>query len=318
MSAALKDAKKRFEIPVPFVSVVIPTYNRAAVLADTVRYLLGQDYPSYEIIVVDQSPDAGGSLSPVFGDPRVAYHVIRGRGPQASKNFGIERAKGDIILTVDDDIIPEPDLIARHVANYADPKVGAVGGRVFSPGQEATDHETVGTFRRTGIAVGNYTSNKRMPISTVFGCNFSFRRRLFDTVGPYDTRYIGNFVREESDLCARITKAGYTIIFEPDARVVHLQAPSGGCRVEDDLFWQFYFLHNNTLFFLGHLKRRYLPFFLFEHLRRALVFTYHHGKQPAMLSFLLGGMRLGLRTYRTGAVDTALLERYLARGERLR
>jgi GT2 family glycosyltransferase len=303
----------------PFVSVVIPTYGRPEVLADTIRYLLAQDYPRYEIIVVDQTEETTAARrAPVFDDARVSYAAIRERGPQAAKNFGIGRARGDIILTVDDDIIPEPDLIAQHVKNYDDPKIGAVGGRVFSPGEGETDHRKIGVIKPNGIVLGNYTSRRKKPISTVFGCNFSFRKAAFETVGQYDTRYIGNFVREETDLCARIIKAGYTIIFEPDARVIHLRAPSGGCRVENDLLWQFYFLHNNTLFFLSHMKRWFLPFFLFEHLKRAFVYFYHHGKKPAMLLFLIRGMYLGAHTYRTGGVDTALLDRYLAAADKFR
>jgi GT2 family glycosyltransferase len=298
------------KITLPFVSVIVPTYRRQEMLVETVRHLLDQDYPAYEIIVVDQSEEAIGS-DPVFNDTRVSYFTILERGPQAAKNFGIGRARGDIILTVDDDIVPEPDLIARHVDNYDDPKIGAVGGRVFSPGDKETDHETIGVMRPNGIAIGNYTSRVRRPIFTVIGCNFSFRRRVFEAVGPYDTRYIGNFVREESDLCARIVKAGHTIMYDPEARIVHLRAPSGGCRVERDLIWHFYFLHNSTLFFLSHMKRRFLPFFLYEHIRRAVVYSYHHGKDPGILLSLMRGMYLGLRTYRTGAVDTVLLGRYL-------
>ena len=188
---------------------------------------------------------------------------------------------------------------------------GRWAGGSFLPEKRETDHRKIGVIKPNGIVAGNYTSRRKKPISTVFGCNFSFRKAAFETVGQYDTRYIGNFVREETDLCARIIKAGYTIIYEPDARVIHLRAPSGGCRVENDLLWQFYFLHNNTLFFLSHMKRRFLPFFLFEHLKRAFVYFYHHGKEPAMLLFLIRGMYLGVRTYRTGGVDTALLDRCL-------
>jgi GT2 family glycosyltransferase len=309
MNSAKKRADTLSKTVTPFVSVIVPTYRRPVVLAETVRHLLGQDYPSYEIIVVDQSEEA--RRSPVFDDARVSYFSIPERGPQAAKNFGIRHARGDIILTVDDDIVPDPDLIAQHVKNYGDPLIGAVGGRVFSPGQPETDDRTIGVIKPNGIAVGNYTSRIKRPISSVFGCNFSFRKRVFEAVGPYDMRYIGNFIREESDLCARIIKAGHTIIFEPDARIIHLKAPSGGCRVERDLIWQFYFFHNNTLFFLSHMKRRFLPFFLFEHVRRALVYSYHHGKEPAILLLLMRGMYLGMRTYRAGAVDTALLSRYL-------
>lgn len=301
----------------PFVSVIVPTYRRPDILAETVRHLLGQEYPSYEIIVVDQSEEPRTRRSPVFCDSRVTYFSVRGRGPQAAKNYGIARARGAIILTVDDDIVPAPDLITRHVRNYGDPRVGAVGGGVFSPGEVGTDSPVVGAVRPNGIVTGNYTSRRRSEIATAAGGNFSFRKEIFDAVGPYDARYIGNFIREETDLCARIIKAGYSIIYEPEARIVHLKAPSGGCRVEGDLIWQFYFLHNNTLFFLTHMRRRFLPFFLLEHVRRALVYTYHHGKRPEMLRFLLSGMWLGLRTYRAGAVDEALLGKYLRAADKL-
>ena len=62
------------------------------------------------------------------------------------------------------------------------------------------------------------------------GCNMSFKRHVLDRVGGFDTRYVGNAYREESDICMRVRRAGFAVRFAPAAKLVHLEAPAGGCR----------------------------------------------------------------------------------------
>lgn len=58
----------------------------------------------------------------------------------------------------------------------------------------------------------------------------AFVRSLFEEVGLFDEHYTGNAAREESDVAMRLRRRGWPILLNPLAAVVHLEAPSGGCR----------------------------------------------------------------------------------------
>jgi chlorobactene glucosyltransferase len=106
----------------PLVSIVIPARNEAAMIETTVRAFLAQDYPTLEVIVVDdRSTDGTGDLVRRIGDPRVT--VIDGAEPPAgwlgkpwALDQGSRRARGELILLVDADIIYAPPTIGAAVA----------------------------------------------------------------------------------------------------------------------------------------------------------------------------------------------------------
>lgn len=63
------------------------------------------------------------------------------------------------------------------------------------------------------------------------GCNHSARTAILRRLGGYDTNYIGSAFREDTDMAIRIWKSGGLIIFDPEAWLTHLAAPTGGCRI---------------------------------------------------------------------------------------
>lgn len=92
-------------VPRPLVSVVIPTFNRAALLDRAIRSVLRQTYEAWEVIVVDDcSSDATGVAVSGFGDHRIKYirHLVN-LGGSAARNTGIRAACGDFIAFLDDD-----------------------------------------------------------------------------------------------------------------------------------------------------------------------------------------------------------------------
>ena len=82
------------------LSIIIPTFDRADYLWATVEDLLRQDFTEFELLIIDQSPEA----TPVPNDPRVHYYRVPPIGPLAGINEGIERACGEIILILNDDV----------------------------------------------------------------------------------------------------------------------------------------------------------------------------------------------------------------------
>ena len=118
------------EATTPRISIVVPTYNRARVLARLLRALERQTTPAegFEVIVVDDgSTDATGSVLAEDYSYRLRALSQANAGPAAARNTGIACASGEIILFVDDDVIPRDDLIERHLAAHEGREVVAFG-----------------------------------------------------------------------------------------------------------------------------------------------------------------------------------------------
>jgi len=146
-----------------------------------------------------------------------------------ARNMGIQIAKGDIIIFVDDDIKPLPGLISGHLSAYEDPSVGAVAGRIFEPGQEETDKiDRRALDPRNGLDFAHFNHNERIDVLTARGCNMSFRREVLMKLGGFDPCF--KRIRDDSDMSFRVRAAGYRLIFEPTATLIHYSAKSGGTR----------------------------------------------------------------------------------------
>src|SRR5262245_35313420 len=97
----------------PFISVIIPTYERVGQLSVCLGALVAQDYPRdhFEVLVVDDgsatSPEAGVDA---FRDRlNVQFLTQRHAGPATARNFGAAHAKGDFLAFTDDDCVPAPN-----------------------------------------------------------------------------------------------------------------------------------------------------------------------------------------------------------------
>jgi glycosyltransferase involved in cell wall biosynthesis len=111
----------------PAVSVVIATYNRAHLIAETLDSVLGQSFRDFEVIVVDDgSTDHTREVVALFA-PRVQYIYHNNRGPSAARNLGVRQARGSWISIQDsDDLSASNHLSVLHGYVDAHPKVGMV------------------------------------------------------------------------------------------------------------------------------------------------------------------------------------------------
>ncbi len=102
----------------PFFSVVIPTYNRANFIADTLRSVLAQTFSAFEILVVDDgSKDNTAEVVQSFADPRLQYHVKKNGERGLARNYGFARAQGEYVLFLDSDDLLHPNHLATlHAA----------------------------------------------------------------------------------------------------------------------------------------------------------------------------------------------------------
>ncbi len=116
---------------VPKVSVVIPTYNRADLLSQSIRSVLAQTYGDFELIVVDDgSTDHTEQMVKSHQDHRIVYVKQANQERCVARNNGISRAAGDVIAFLDDDDLWFPDTLAAQIAVLDQhPEVGLVYSR---------------------------------------------------------------------------------------------------------------------------------------------------------------------------------------------
>ena len=217
----------------PLVSVIIITRNRPFLLRCCIECVLGQPYSGKEIIVVDSSFDEESELV-VAKYPEVKSVRLRGQRnnmPQA-RNAGMVASSGDIIAFIDDDAMVQPGWLESLVDAYLDETVGAAGGRVIDMPAPYCDQVSGPPrlfIRPSGRVISKdagLVSRIEMEVDHLIGCNMSFRRQALEQVGGFDPNYTLTNLREETDICIRVKKAGWRIVFRPPITVIHFSARS--------------------------------------------------------------------------------------------
>jgi len=291
--------QERSEISNIEISLVVPTYNRGLLLVDTLEGIC-RCIGEYEIIVVDQSlEELPEILAAVETRPEIRYFRISEIGLPNARNFGISKARGEIILFCDDDVIPSAGLVAAHLKNYRDQGIGGIAGRVL-PKNGRTISKANGPVGRisqwTGNQVDRFDSTIRAEVDHAQGCNMSFRRKVLEKIGGFDTRFGGSAFLEETDVCLRVKRAGYRIIFDPEAELIHLKEQSGGCRPKNEEHWYYWYGHNYMLLFLKNLSRRSFPIF-FSFRIANLLYGAVRSKNPLVLVRGVEGMLGGWHSF---------------------
>jgi GT2 family glycosyltransferase len=217
----------------PSVSVIIPTYNRPEVLCETMAMALAQDYPDFEVIVVDQTLEPSAAVRAFVEKSGSRLRYIQREVPNlpAARNAGVRISRGEIIVFMDDDVIVGPEYVAAHVHRYHDPSVGGVMGITFAP-DESDEAEVLkrdlATFgMREPLADGCFR------VESLVGCNSSYRREAFFKAGWADERFGGLGYCEDNDLSFRVGRSGYKLVLDPRVRLVHLALKTGGCGFRD-------------------------------------------------------------------------------------
>lgn len=259
----------------PLISVIIPTYEREEPLKETLEDVLRQDYPHFEVLVIDQTSTHTPSIQEYLEQrsrfKQIRWFRVSWASLPGARNYGVRRAQGEIVLFMDDDVKLPEGYLHSHARSYERPEVGAVAGRVFdrmklSDSAKAHGEDTPYQIEELprqamdpGIAwyyIDLVHTVKPQPVISARGCNMSFRRSIFTQHGVwFDERFRGSAVREESDFCLRLRKTGYQIWYDPDAHLVHLGEETGGCHdlSTRSLQYQLTFYHNHFLMALKNL-----------------------------------------------------------------
>ena len=184
----------------PLVSVIIPTYNRAQILRETLDSVLAQSYPAIEIVVVDDgsTDDTAAVVAQYAG--RARHIRQRNQGVEMARNKGIRVSTGDYLTFLDDDDLMLPSKIERQVEVLnSRPEVGLVHCRYHYVDEDGNHMETTGRLPEGDV---------RKPL--LWGCfpwsgGPLIRRECFDHIGEQEHRdWYGDW-----GMWLRIALAGY-------------------------------------------------------------------------------------------------------------
>jgi len=245
------------------VTVVVPTLNRGNVLLDCLSDLLQQSHRPLEIMVVDQSeqPSSEVERMAVQHTDIIRWHRVSFRGLLAARNFGWQRAKHEAVVFVDDDIRCGPLLTAEHLRALHLPGVGVVAGGIEEARGERCIVRQLGQFSRwTATPERGFSAFGEGDVDHAPGGNFSTWRKVLRRVNGFDERFqVGAALYEETDYCLRAQRAGFRIYFNGCARLTHLAAGGGGCRVTEIPDYVHGLAHNRGLMMRRHLRWYHLP-----------------------------------------------------------
>ncbi len=245
------------------VSIVVPTLNRGPYLMDTLHDLLAQDYGPIEILIVDQSSEENPALLSLarMHPASISHHRVAFRGLPRARNYGWQLASYEDIVFVDDDIRCGPSLIREHLRGLSQPNVGMVAGGIDEgiPAMKSTSPP--GQFNSwTATPERNFGAHDECLVQHVAGCNFSVRRSVLQAVGGFDEALAtGAALYEETDLCLRVRRFGFQIYFNGNARLTHLSAGNGGCRVPDLAKYIESLAHNRAILIGRNLRLLQVP-----------------------------------------------------------
>lgn len=214
------------------ISVIIPTFNRARMLEETVRSFLEcqTDGVDYELLIVDNnSLDRTKELSEQLAIqiPRIRYIFEPLQGANHARNRGIRESRGEIVAFVDDDVyFSHRWLTALESTFQRRPDVACVGGKVvphFEDGRPLwLDDDQLWVY---GVTRYGDLEREIRPPEIPIGCNMAFRRTVFDQIGNFHLslgRKGGSLLsNDENHLLLNIAKAGLKTLYSPDVQVTH-------------------------------------------------------------------------------------------------
>jgi GT2 family glycosyltransferase len=224
----------------PLVSIIIPTKDQVRLLRQCVSSIEEKtSYDPYEIIIIDNNSINSETIH--YLDALSDKHrVLRYPHPfnfSAINNFAAAQAKGEYLLFLNDDTqVIDGDWLTALLEQAQHPDVGAVGAKLLYP-NNSIQHAgvIVGFFGGAGHAFKNLPNNRTTYFgladltrncSAVTAACMMMRRKVFNEVGGFDEGL--KVVYNDVDLCLRIRKQGYLIVYTPFAVLYHFESASRG------------------------------------------------------------------------------------------
>ncbi len=256
-----------------FISVIIVNYNGKRWLEICLRALQKQDYPHFEVIIVDNASQDGSVKFVKKNYP--AFTLIENdtnQGFSGGNNVGLRKAKGAYIFLLNNDTRVEKNFLSTFISIFSKiPNLAVAQSKiVFMDDPKTID--SCGSFWTNTSFLYHYGNcknqslaqyNKPFPVFSIKGASAMIKRSVIDEIGLFDDDFWCYY--EETDFCHRAWLAGYECWYLPSATVFHGQ---GGTSLSfPNEFIQFHNFKNKLLSFLKNFELGRLlfiiPVFLF-------------------------------------------------------
>ncbi len=199
-------------------SIIIPVKSINDYVRETVPYIQRLTGPQWELMIIPNEEEPNEWLE----DGRVRVFPSGRVGPAAKRDMGAAKAKGKILVFLDDDSYPEPNLLDVATSYFSDPEIIALGGPGITPPSDAFWQRVSGAVflsRFTGGAPERY-----VPVGIAHqiddwpSVNLLVRRESFLAVGGFDCQY---WPGEDTRLCLKLKQTGKKLIYVPEMVVWH-------------------------------------------------------------------------------------------------
>ena len=206
----------------PDVMIIIPAHNEERVLAEGLAAMLRLEYPTGKlkiVVVNDRSSDRTGEIADEFAfrhpNVQVLHRPMDAKpGKSAALKDVLSRIESDILVFFDADYLPEPSLLKRLVAPFADPEVGATMGRVIPYNSNANLlTRLVDLERRAGYAVDQQARSLLHLLPQFGGTVGGIRNSALKSVGGWR----GDTLTEDTDITYRLFLGGWTVEYLNEA-----------------------------------------------------------------------------------------------------
>ena len=205
------------------LTVVIPFYNAVKTIGVCLEAFERHFPDGIRVIAVDNnSRDGSLEIAQLMADrfpDRFSVMRESRQGPSFARNLGAFAADADLVAFVDADCVPDPHWKKHLLGAFDTPDIAAVAGRVAGYHQDTA----VDKFHMMFTMRGDDAKRIHKEFTLLDGgfptANFAVRRAVFKEIGGFDVSM--KIYSEDYDLCARIYKAGYRILYTPDVVIYH-------------------------------------------------------------------------------------------------
>ncbi|MFC5958904.1 polysaccharide deacetylase family protein [Streptomyces pratens] len=196
------------------VTVLVPAYNEAKCIENTVRSLMDSDHPVEVLVIDDGSSDGTARIVEAMGLPNVRVIRQLNAGKPAALNRGLANARYDIIVMMDGDTVFEPSTVRELVQPFGDPTVGAVAGNAKVGNKDSL----IGAWQHIEYVMG-FNLDRRMYdilgcMPTIPGAVGAFRRSALVPLGGMSD----DTLAEDTDVTMALHRAGWRVVYAENAR----------------------------------------------------------------------------------------------------
>jgi len=253
----------------PPISIIIPNWNGGEKITRCLNSIKSLDYPSYEVIVIDNNSSDGSNkeIKKKFGKFK-KFKLIENKenkGLSKALNQGIKNSKSDFLLFLDNDVILNKDLLYILIEYIKNPKIGIVSPKIYYYKKPKILNATgfsinsfIGKTRVIGMGeadVGQFSKKEKREF--VQGAVFLTKKEIIKKVGLMDESFFVYYL--DADFCLRVRKARYEIAYIPFTKAWH----DGNTKEKGFTPFRIYHFTRSKLIFMRKNTKFYHKIFFF-------------------------------------------------------